>query len=69
MAKKNEEEKLIGTATLDTEPKRLPENLVPVTGAEIEFTNINPLTGKPLGEPFYLCDLQESEGNQKNNNQ
>lgn len=63
MAKKNEEEKLIGTATLDTEPKRLPENLVPVTGAEIEVTNINPLTGKPLGEPFYLCDLQESEGN------
>lgn len=29
--------------------------------AEIEVTNINPLTGKPLGEPFYLCDLEDSE--------
>lgn len=63
MTKKNKEKKLIGTATLDTEPKRLPDNLVLVTGAEIEVTNINPLTGKPWNEPFYMCDLQESEGN------
>lgn len=69
MTKKNKEEKLIGTATLDTEPKRLPYNLVPVTDAEIVFSDINPLTGKPCNEPFYMCDLQESEGGQKNNNQ
>jgi hypothetical protein len=36
---------------------------------EIEVSNINPLTGKPWNEPFYMCDLQESEVNQKNNNQ
>lgn len=69
MKETKKEKKLIGTATFDTEPKRLPENLVLVTGAEIEVTNINPLTGKPWNEPFYMCDLQESEDNQKNNNQ
>lgn len=62
MAKKNKEEKLIGTAKLDTESKRLPDNLVLVTGAEIEVSDINPLTGKPWNKPFYMCDLQESEG-------
>jgi len=28
---------------------------------EIEISDINPLTGKPLGEPFFLCDLEEDE--------
>ena len=30
MKEAKKEKKLIGTATLDTKPKRLPENLVPV---------------------------------------
>lgn len=30
MEEANKEKKLIGTATLDTEPKRLPGNLIPV---------------------------------------
>jgi hypothetical protein len=49
MAKKNKEKKLIGTATLDTEPKRLPENLVPVTGAEIVVSKNMEETKKTTG--------------------
>lgn len=29
--------------------------------AAIDISDINPLTGKPLGEPFFLCDVAENE--------
>ena len=32
---------------------------------EIEISDINPLTGKPGGEPFFLCDLEEDEDSEE----
>lgn len=56
MAKKNKEKKLIGTATLNAEPKRLPKNLIPVDADFLtskqydEYSGLQPYLDKAIAD-------------------
>ena len=56
MKEAKKEKKLIGTATLDTKPKRLPENLVPVDADFLaskqydEYSGLQPYLDKAIAD-------------------